>query len=471
MPVARFLFRVAFRARWRAWTAIGLFAGIAGGVVLVAAAGARRTDSAPERVVADEPRGRRARQSQQRFPHRRAVARARGPAGGRGLGAGRGRRDAAAGCGRHARYDVHRVSRREPRRRAIPDGHELRTIDRPGVVAGRLPDPDDEHALVVNESAARQRHLRVGSQLRVGFYRVADLHSRARPAPSPSPRSSGRCAWRRSCGRSTTQRALLTIRASTHRGCLTPALSHRIAPFGSLFGGLAVKLYDPAQLGELRARGAAHRGLQCPRPTGDQRHAAARHVGGTARTCSRSWLFAALAALAGGGVVGQLAGRQQRGEITRSRRCARWARRVAIWSPRPRCAASFIGGIAAVVAVVVAWFGSAPMPIGPMRALEPHRGMDFDPTVIGWGAARRARAAHRCWASESRCGAGPRGRSARPGWAMRWPAPVRPCPPSRAFASRWIPARARPRCPSGRPSSASGSRSRRSSPPSAMPPA
>src|SRR5262245_46741484 len=55
MPVARFLFRVSFRARWRAWTAIGLIAGIATGVVLVAAAGARRTDSAPDRVV-DETR-------------------------------------------------------------------------------------------------------------------------------------------------------------------------------------------------------------------------------------------------------------------------------------------------------------------------------------------------------------------------------------------------------------------------------
>ena len=53
MAVARFLFRVAFRARWRAWTAIALVAGIAGGVVMAAVAGARRTDSAPERVVAE----------------------------------------------------------------------------------------------------------------------------------------------------------------------------------------------------------------------------------------------------------------------------------------------------------------------------------------------------------------------------------------------------------------------------------
>src|SRR5690348_9780156 len=53
MAVARFLFRVSCRARWRAWIALGLIAGIAAGAVMAAAAGARRTDSAPERVVVD----------------------------------------------------------------------------------------------------------------------------------------------------------------------------------------------------------------------------------------------------------------------------------------------------------------------------------------------------------------------------------------------------------------------------------
>ena len=48
--------------------------------------------------------------------------------------------------------------------------------------------------------------------------------------------------------------------------------------------------------------------------------------------------------------------------------------------------ALFIGATAAVVAIAVAWFGSALMPIGPMRILEPHRGFDFDAAVIGWGA-------------------------------------------------------------------------------------
>ena len=39
------------RARWRAWLAIALMLGIAAGVVMAAAAGARRTDSAVPRFL------------------------------------------------------------------------------------------------------------------------------------------------------------------------------------------------------------------------------------------------------------------------------------------------------------------------------------------------------------------------------------------------------------------------------------
>jgi len=38
--------RIELRSRWREWLALALFAGLAGGLVTAAAAGARRTDSA-----------------------------------------------------------------------------------------------------------------------------------------------------------------------------------------------------------------------------------------------------------------------------------------------------------------------------------------------------------------------------------------------------------------------------------------
>jgi hypothetical protein len=53
VTAAWFQVRVALRNRWRAWTAIGLLAGVVGGVVMVAVAGARRTDSSLRRVVVD----------------------------------------------------------------------------------------------------------------------------------------------------------------------------------------------------------------------------------------------------------------------------------------------------------------------------------------------------------------------------------------------------------------------------------
>ena len=50
---AWYQFRVALRSYWRAWTAIGVLAGVASGVVMIAVAGARRTDSSLHRVVVD----------------------------------------------------------------------------------------------------------------------------------------------------------------------------------------------------------------------------------------------------------------------------------------------------------------------------------------------------------------------------------------------------------------------------------
>jgi hypothetical protein len=41
------------RARWRAWLALVLLTGVAGGAVLAAAAGARRTESAFPRFLRD----------------------------------------------------------------------------------------------------------------------------------------------------------------------------------------------------------------------------------------------------------------------------------------------------------------------------------------------------------------------------------------------------------------------------------
>jgi len=383
MPTARFLFRVTFRARWRAWTAVGLLAGVAVGVVLIAAAGARRTDSAPERVVLDtraadilvNPNNGTLRDDQWRaLEQRPEVA------------------DWARLAGvvmvpllPNGRPNVSFIE--SPQGNLVlsnPDGNELHTIDRPGVVAGRIPDRSDTTALVVNETAARLHDLRVGSRLRVGFFRVQDLpESPTGKIPKPAAEYTLHVA------------AIVrpfddATRASddprlSGSFVLSQALSQRIAPFGSIFGGLAVALHDRSQLpayerAARRIGGSNVLDFQLISGTLERAHRGNRPY------VAALWLFAALAALAGAGVVAQLATRQQRGESASQPelRALGATRHDLVLAAALR--ALFIGGTAAIVAVFVAWLGSALMPIGPMRILEPDRGLNFDATVIGWGA-------------------------------------------------------------------------------------
>src|SRR5262249_40805072 len=48
-----------------------------------------------------------------------------------------------------------------------PDGRLFRSVDRVHFTAGRRPNPDDPHEVVVNQRLARDEHLHVGSQLQV----------------------------------------------------------------------------------------------------------------------------------------------------------------------------------------------------------------------------------------------------------------------------------------------------------------
>jgi hypothetical protein len=383
MPVARFLFRVSFRARWRAWTAIGLIAGIAAGVVMVAAAGARRTDSAPDRVVNDtraadvlvNPNSGTLSDAQWRAletrPEVAEWARVEGVV--------------MVPLSPDGRPDIGFLA--SPHGSLVlgnPDGNELRTIDRPGVVAGRIPERGDTDALVINERAAREHRLTVGSRLRVGFYRTADIPEQPTdPLPEPALVSTLRVAAIVRPFDDATRAADDPRLGSSF--LLSAPLSRRIAPFGSIFGGVAVALHDRSQLTayERAARniaGSSVLDFQLISGTLDRAHRGNRPY------VLALWLFAALAALAGAGVVAQLSTRQQRAEAAPQHvlRSLGATRRELVIGAALR--ALFIAGAAVVVAVVVAWFGSALMPIGPMRILEPHRGMDLDATVVGWGA-------------------------------------------------------------------------------------
>src|SRR5688572_18647505 len=51
MTAVSYRFRAELRTRWRAWLALALLVGLAGGAVLALAAGARRTDTAYSRFL------------------------------------------------------------------------------------------------------------------------------------------------------------------------------------------------------------------------------------------------------------------------------------------------------------------------------------------------------------------------------------------------------------------------------------
>ncbi len=154
------------RARWLGWAALAVLVGLAGGVVLTAAAGAQRTDSAYPRyltayrgsdaLVAAADNG--------VFGYDDALARLPGVAAIApivGLQAGPagpgGRLDAAATV-------------------AAPlDGRFGRTLEIPKMLAGRQPDPGRPGEVMINNIAAQDLHLRVGSRLELGAVAGSDL--------------------------------------------------------------------------------------------------------------------------------------------------------------------------------------------------------------------------------------------------------------------------------------------------------
>jgi ABC-type antimicrobial peptide transport system permease subunit len=147
------------RARWLGWAALALLVGLAGGVVFTAAAGARRTDSA--------------------YPRFLAVSKASdvliGPAGS-GFG---GFDDALArlpGVAAAAPIVLLQALPLGPGGKldgsasvaAPQDGRFGHTLEIPRMIAGRQPDPDRPGEVMIDNIAAQDLHLRVGSTLELG---------------------------------------------------------------------------------------------------------------------------------------------------------------------------------------------------------------------------------------------------------------------------------------------------------------
>ena len=406
-----------FHAQWRGWAVLVLLVGFAGGAVLTAAAGARRTDTAYPRFL-------------QVYKGSDVLV---GPAGNGG-----GYDDALAGLpdvaaiapivglqalpvGSGGNLVAATVS-------APLDGRFGHTLEVPKMLAGRQPLPNRPGEVMVDQIAAQDLHLRVGSRLEMG--------ASAGPGSGHIRRLSER-----------------VVGVMVNRGSVVPVTDLDKTPVigsAALFrelgvgyegsAGAYVKLRPGTTVSDFSARAQAL--TRKFRATGGQIFLSDEAA--QAATVERSIhpqavamaLFALILAVAALLVVGQVATRLLLAASSDNRTL------VALGMTRGELLAAGlveVGAAAAAGAAVacgVAIAASPLMPIGPARLAEPDPGLSVDVAVLAAGFAATvilllARVAWPAWRlasarqSAERDAAGvPDRRSQAAGWLARAGAPV-----------------------------------------------
>ncbi len=374
MPAVWLRLRADLRYRWLGVVGVGLLVGLAGAVVLTAAAGARRTGSTLARVARDshaadvlvnpdENPNSAAWKAVDRLPEVEASAEIVGLPG--GLLDARGDLDLAFA---YAAIVA-----------ANPDGRLFRDVDRPHLLRGRMPHLDRADEIVVSDVAARRFHLHVGDQMSFGFF------TSGTPDPGRVPKPQLKVAAHVT--------GVVALLDDVSRAADDPKLSPTVLftpAFARRFTG------NPAYVGKfVRLKDGASLGL-FERNVGALLHASVNYqerslTEARARRSIRPyvvalWIFAGLAALAAVAVLGQI--------ISRSQRPLRDERHVLVGLGMTRgqlgllgaFRGATVGGTAAVIGVLGALLASPLMPLGPLRRIEPARGYDVDLLVLLLGA-------------------------------------------------------------------------------------
>jgi ABC-type lipoprotein release transport system permease subunit len=370
------------RSRWRAVVVIGLLVGLAGGVVLTAAAGARRTGSAFERFV--EVTATRDASVQ--------VDDERDDVGVDAILDEIEDLDLVAGSGRleimpvlptdeslHTDIDLAIF--------ASPDGRWGREIDRPLVLEGRMPDPSASDEVLLNELASDQSGLSVGDRFEVATFtqdQLTALIGEGRFEGFGGPVVDLRVVG---IGRQATDLAGGDINVG---GVLitSPALHAELdGEAGAHDGLLGVELASGATVGELRS---AVREIVGPQGSFDVAAADedfGRSTKDAAGVLARALAaFAAVAAIAGAVAVGgaitrHCAASQPAVRMLEALGCER-RERVLAGAAVP-IAGALVGTVMAVVAAGVL---SDRFPISVARRVEPDPGMEIDRVVFGVGS-------------------------------------------------------------------------------------
>jgi len=389
MGAVRMCAAANLRRRLGGTLAVALLVALAGGVVLAAAAGARRTESAYSRMA-------------------RATNAADASIGPNGFGKvdpavaatlpGVERVGAVAGFGMADRPKVGLVPQNDDFVGAFAvasaDGIAGYRMDRLLLLDGRMPRPGRVNETVVNEAFARDKHLGVGDRYEAIIYNFADLKALGATLdaegrePTEAEAASVFVPVRlRITGIGRFRGDLTEIdNADSETLLLTPAFA-RAHPEQVSYVAAFVMLRDPA--GGAAALGAAAR-EKFPDLSVDVQTLAADR-----RTFQRTvmpyvtalWLFALVALIAGALVVGQSLLRLV--AVDNSERAlldalgATRAQRAAVAATRAALAVA----VGTLLAFVLALAVSPLFPLGRSADAEPHPGWSFDPLVLGAGLA------------------------------------------------------------------------------------
>jgi len=371
MAVLRLRLRANLRTGWRSWLGRAVLLGVVGGVVLLTAAGARRTDTAYARLL--------------RFSRGADVVVSPQNTGLTGYYAALSRLPGVEALG--ADVGIALFPHVSPPQLILADssadGEFLRTVERPKLLEGRMFDPARADEAVAEYHVASQYHLHPGSVLQV---------LAAPTTPSGIDVAHGRELELRIVGVAVTRDDVISVNALGQQPALLtpPAFLSQFDPSAFAFDGAYVRLRPGSSIPAFQAAAEA---LAARFPdTGTQLFVADEHQQAAAvergirPQATALALFSLFLAVAGLVIVGQLAA----GQVATG--AAGHPALRALGMTRAQLAVASLVEVAlvavagALLAAVLAAAASPLTPIGAARLAEPAPGVAVNWLVLSVGA-------------------------------------------------------------------------------------
>lgn len=359
MTATRMLLRSHLRAGWRGWAALALLLGLVGGIVLLTGAGARRTDTAYARFLADSGAADVLVSPQQTgltgyYAALRQLPQVQGLSAVVGISA------------------IPENTQAEILADGSVDGRFLTAIERPKLLEGRMPSPEQPWEVLAGRGAATGFHLHAGSR----------LHVLVGPStPTGMDMTKARHVTLTVVGVVATRDDVVTVNANAEvpKVLTTPAFVRQFDPSFYDFDGAFIRLRPGTSIARFQATAEAVSArfpdAGSPIFVADEHEQAASVERAIRPQAVALGLFSVLLGLATLVVVGQLAARQIAvvgTDLPALRALGMTPRQLVLFSLAEVSLTAVVG---AVVAMVVGILGSPFMPIGPARIAEPHPGI------------------------------------------------------------------------------------------------